>query len=75
MVIKEIFVFASRIISDFKRMTAEATIQSLRCFDDVLSITTPGFSRNNIYKIRAISVCVFDDFDAVSITIDGGCDG
>ena len=56
-------------------MTAEATFQSLRCFADVLSNTTPGFLRNNIHKIRAISVCVFVYFDAVSITIDGGCDG
>ena len=31
-------------------MTAEATFQSLRCFADVLSITTPSFSRYNIYR-------------------------
>ena len=56
-------------------MTAEATFKSLRCFADVLSTTTPGFSRNYIYQIRAILVSVFVDFDAVSITIDGRCDG
>ena len=56
-------------------MTAEATFQSLRCFADVLSTTTPSFSRYNIYKIRTVSVCVFVDVDAVSFTIDGGCDG
>ena len=55
-------------------MTAEATFKSLRCFADVPSTTTPGFSRNNRYQIWAISVRVFVDFDAVSITIDGGCD-
>ena len=26
-------------------------------------------------KIRTVSVCVFVDVDAVSFTIDGGCDG
>ena len=60
---------------NFKRMTAEATFQSLRYFADVLNTTTPSFSRYNIYKIRTISVCVFVDFDAMSFTIDGGCDG
>ena len=47
----EVLVFASRIVSDFKRMTAEATFQALRCFADVLSTTTPGFSCNNVYQI------------------------
>ena len=56
-------------------MTAEATFKSLRCFADVLSPTTLGFSRNYIYQIRAISVSVFVDFDAVSVTIDGRSDG
>ena len=56
-------------------MTAEADFKSLRCFADVLSTTTPGFSRNNIYQIWVISVSVFVDFDTVSITIDGGSDG
>ena len=48
-VIYEVLVFASRIVSDFKRMTAEATfaLQALRCFADVLSTTTPGFSCYN----------------------------
>ena len=56
-------------------MNAEATFKSLRCFADVLSTTTPGCSRNYIYQIWAISVSVFVDFDAVSVTIDGRCDG
>ena len=48
-------------------MTGEATFKILRCFAVVLSTTAPGFSRNNIYQIWAISVSVFVDFDAVSI--------
>ena len=51
-------------------MTSGATFQILRCFADALSTTTPGFSLSNIYQIRAISVCVFVDFDTVSITND-----
>ena len=50
-VIYEVLVFASRINSDFKRMTAEATFQALRCFADILSTTTPGVSCNNVYQI------------------------
>ena len=38
-----------------------------------ISILRPIVS--NLYTIRAFSACVFVDFDAVSITIDGGCDG
>ena len=47
----EIFVFTSRVVSDFKRMTAKAAFKSLRCFADVLSTTTPGCSRNYINQI------------------------
>ena len=54
-------------------MTAESTFQALRCFADVLSTTTPGFSCDNINKIWTISVNVFVDFNAVFVTIDGGC--
>ena len=56
-----------------KRMTAEATFQALRCFADVLSTTTPGFSCNNVYQIWTVSVNVFVDLDAVSFAIDRGC--
>ena len=54
-------------------MTAEATFQVLRCFADVLSTTTPGFSCNNVYQIWTISVNFFVDLDAVSFAIDWGC--
>ena len=50
-IIQEVFVLAFRIVSNFIRMTAESTFQALRCFADVLSTTTPGFSCNNINKI------------------------
>ena len=54
-------------------MTAESTFQALRCYADVLSTPTSGFSCNNINKIWTISVNVFVDFNAVFVTIDGGC--
>ena len=54
-------------------MTAEATFKALRCFADVLSTTTPGFSCNNVYQIWTVSVNVFVDLDAVSFAIDRGC--
>ena len=61
-IIQKNFVFASRIVSDFKRMTAEATFQTLRHFADVLSTTTPGFS----YVITCIK---FELFQSTSLSI------